>query len=172
MLPCELWLIVFKFTDNNTFWKIINAIKIFDVNKVESLMQLICRDLVKVNHKIVLMINFLRNYEYYNLRENYLNYRYNFILDYNFKPNCLPHEYNYNKILNYRLYHDYIIDNWREFFNNDEKKKHVFMNQTRELDKKYFNIKSVNRMLYYDIEIPVSDVVKYTHSFEITYNRF
>ena len=172
MLPCELWLIVFKFTDNETFWNIINAIKTFDVNKAELLMQLICRDLVKVNQKIVLMIDFLRHFEYYNLRENYLKYRYNFILDPKFQPKCLPHNSIYNKILNYRLYHDFIIDNWNEFFNNDEKKKHVFMNQTRELDKRYFNIKSVNRMLYYDIEIPVKDVVKYTHAFGITHSRF
>ena len=81
MLPCELWLIIFKFTDNETFWNIINAIKTFDVNKAELLMQLICRDLVKVNHKIVLMIDFLRHFEYYNIRANYLKYRYNFILD-------------------------------------------------------------------------------------------
>ena len=46
------------------------------------------------------------------------------------------------------------------------------MNQTRELDKRYFNIKSVNRMLYYDIEIPVKDVVKYTYAFGITHSRF
>jgi hypothetical protein len=158
MLPLELWLIIFKYTDKCSFKAIMTILYNLDSRFAESLKSLVCRDLVKSNNKIMLMIKLVNNYSYFRRGENYMLFRSEYILDQKYKP------FKFNNIKlnrkNVKIFRSYIIENWRTIFNNDERRKIMFMNQTRERMYSYDNCD--NYIMSDNNELPVEDVVKYT----------
>ena len=80
-IPLEIWLRIFQFTDNDTFHSLTKFITDYDAVLGDTLMQLVCRDVVKFNNKIVMMIKLINNYDYFVQRKNYMQFRFNFIAD-------------------------------------------------------------------------------------------
>lgn len=78
MLPLELWLIVFKYTDGGTFKKIMMCLFEYDKVFTTELFSLVCNDIIKTNEKIVMMNNLMLNPTYYRKKRTYID----FVIDY------------------------------------------------------------------------------------------
>ena len=74
MLPLELWLMVFKYTDDRTFKKIMMCIFNYDKDSAVDLYSLVCVDTIKNNVKIVMMNNLLLNPTYYRKKRTYIDF--------------------------------------------------------------------------------------------------
>ena len=157
MLPLEIWLIIFKDTDKDTFNTIMSILYDLNYRFAHSLKAIVCRDLVKYNKKIMLMIKLVNNYIYFNKRGSYLQFRYDYSLDIKYTPSIICHD-----VKNAEMYRNYIIENWSKIFNNDEKRKRMFMNQTRVIQNSYGDCENNDYILSDNNEISVEDVVKYT----------
>lgn len=169
-IPIEIWLIIFKFTDNNTFHSLVKFITDCDGNFGDALMQLVCKDVVKYNNKIVMMNMLINNYEYFVKRENYLQFRLRFIAD----PHCNKiHMIKFieNDTKNAILYREYIIKNWKKIFKDDRKKFDMFVHQTRSNRDEYDRIEigNVDYMNFYENRISINDIIKYTIPYNLNY---
>lgn len=158
MLPLELWLMIFKYTDKSSFKTIMAILYELNSKYADSLKALVCKDLVKSNNKIQLMIKLVNNYSYFRKAKNYMLFRSQFICDQKYSQFNLSHIGLDRK--NVQIFRSYIIENWRTIFNNDEKRKTMFMNQTRNM--LISSDKCDNYIVTDNNEIPISDVVKYT----------
>ena len=167
-IPLEIWLRIFKFTDNNTFQLLTKFITNWDPELGNTLMKLVCRDTVKYNNKIVMMINLINNYDYFVQRENYMQFRFNFIADEHLN-NINLIKFIYADTKNTVLYREYILKNCEKIFKNDKKKLQMFINQTRSNRAEYdrIDLEGLDYMKFYENKINIDDIVKYTVPYQI-----
>lgn len=167
-IPLEIWLRIFKFTDNDTFHSLIKFITDYDADLGDTLMQLVCRDVVKYNNKIVMMIKLINNYDYFVQRKNYMHFRFHFIAD---EHRCNVHliKFIYDDTKNTILYRDYILKKWGKIFKNDKKRLQMFVNQTRSNRGDYdrIDLEEQDYMKFYENKINIDDIVKYTLPYQI-----
>jgi hypothetical protein len=167
-IPTEIWLRIFKFTDNNTFQSLTKFILDYDADFGDELMQLVCRDTVKYNIKIVMMIKLINNYDYFVQRKNYMQFRFNFIAD-EHRNNIQLIKFIYDDTKNTVLYREYILKNCEKIFKNDKKRLKMFINQTRSNRAEYdrIDLEGLDYMKFYENKINIDDIVKYTVPYQI-----
>ena len=167
-IPVEIWLRIFKFTENDTFHSLNKFITDYDSNMGNTLMQLVCRDTVKYNNKIVMMIKLINNYDYFVQRQNYMQFRFQFIVD-EHRNNVHLIKYISEDTKNTVLYREYILKNWEKIFKNDKKRMQMFTNQTRSNREEYdrIDLEGLDYMKFYKNRINIDDIVKYTIPYQI-----
>lgn len=167
-LPIEVWMRIFIFTDNETFHSFTKFIITYDANFGNMLMKLICRDVVKYNNKIVMMINLINNYDYFIQRKNYMQFRFQFIAD-EHRNNVHMIKYIPDDTKNTVLYRECILKNWEKIFKNDKKRRQMFTNQTRSNRAEYdrIDLEGLDYMKFYENKINIDDIVKYTVPYKI-----
>lgn len=167
-IPVEIWLRIFKFTDNSTFQSLTKFILDYDADFGDELMQLVCRDTVKYNIKIVMMIKLINNYDYFVQRKNYMQFRFNFIAD-EHRNNIQLIKFISDDTKNAVLYREYILKNCEKIFKNDKKRLKMFINQTRSNRAEYdrIDLEGLDYMKFYENKINIDDIVKYTVPYQI-----
>lgn len=74
-IPVEIWLRIFRYTDTQSFNKILDCIKEIDKKTYDILFRIICWDLVKHNKKIKAIVELINDFSYFRLKNNYLQFR-------------------------------------------------------------------------------------------------
>lgn len=167
-IPLEIWLRIFQFTDNDTFHSLTKFITDYDAVLGDTLMQLVCRDVVKFNNKIVMMIKLINNYDYFVQRKNYMQFRFNFIADEHLNKVHLI-KFIYDDTKSTVLYRECILKNSEKIFKNDKKRLQTFINLTRSNRAEYdrIDLAGLDHMKYCENKINIDDIVKYTLPYQI-----
>lgn len=154
VIPLEIWMIIFKYTDNESFNKLLQCIKDLDQVTYKKVMLLICWDAVKKNKRIVAMIRLIRNFDFYRLMNNYLNFKNEWI---NIKVGLDEFvSLNSSDKFSYK-FKRYIIDN--NVITNDRDRK-MFNHLTSEYSDKYLEEPSEEELQFYGNTINIETVVK------------
>ena len=75
MLPMELWLLIFRYTNTETFNIVMKFIKDYSEDFYRKLLLLVCKDIVKKNVKIRAMVNLFNDPAFYKCRNNYMYFK-------------------------------------------------------------------------------------------------
>lgn len=153
MLPLELWLEVFKYTDNNSFRTVMACL--FSLNKkfAQTLYSMVCIDIIKKNKKIEMMNSLIQNPSYYRKKTTYINFKCDF--------NNLGVESNKKTKLPYahEHYKQFIIKYPYLCFNN-ERDIDLFKNLT--YNTITYSPINIDVLFYYKNSLPIQDIIKFT----------
>lgn len=154
VIPLEIWLIIFKYTNTESFNKIIQCIKDIDEITYNNLLSLISWNLVKKNVKLVSIVNLLHNFKHYRLKENYLHFK-SLWLNKNNK-NELLYLSSHNSAFNFKnfILKNNVIENQRD--------KQLFVNLTSCYSDKYYEESYKETLDFYNNNVNIGIIVKYT----------
>lgn len=166
LLPLEIWLIVFRYTDATTFDAIFDFLYEKDDGFAKTLRGIVCRDIIKKNRKLILMNRLIKNPLFYRKNTTYLNFR----LEYMREDYVMKFPYNkmqqsivqQNKEANsykYFVYsnRDLCFENVRDF--------NLFVHQT--ITRRNDSIDTVDMFNYYNNKVSVRDVFLMTKNMDI-----
>jgi hypothetical protein len=160
-VPIEIWLTVFKFTDNDTFQTIINVLYSIDYHFGERLLALICRDIVKFNHKILLMNKFLQAPKLFTSKKSYMKFKSEYCRDI-YKPieATLWCKYNFSILKDAYFYKKHIENNLDSLLNNEY---HQIFGHLTSFHSGLEHLKNNETILpFYENKIPIRDIIRLT----------
>lgn len=153
ILPVEIWLKIFKYTDNNTFRKILACLFSADKEFAKKLYSMICLDIIKHNKQILLMNSLMNQPSQYRKMDTYMNFKYHFansgVGRCEKAPIPYPHEHYKN-----------FIDKYPHLCFKNEKDIELFKHLTN------MNLTcapiNIDVLFYYTNSVPIQDIIKYT----------
>lgn len=160
--PLEIWMIIFTFIDTDTFNAIITYLYCEDRDFTESLYKMVCMASISHNKQCMMMSFLVKKIDTYRTVDKYIHYKMEFICDSNNNKNDKrkSHPVLFREKNSFK---SYIVKHKDDFFKNDEKDRNfrLFMNLTRYRFYEETNNHD-NIFKYYTINLPVSDVVRYS----------
>ena len=154
IVPLEIWLHIFRYTNTDSFNKLLQCIKDIDEVTYNKLIGLICWDTVKNNKRILAMTKLIGNFDFYRLKNNYLKFKNEWINMKVTKDEFMSLNSWYKYSHNFKRY---IINN--SVIRNDRDKK-MFIHLTSEYSDKYFEETKEDKLQFYNNMIKIEDVVK------------
>ena len=175
LLPLELWLHIFKYTDNETFENIFDFLYSTNIYFANTLKALVCKDIIKKNKKVVLMNRLINSPSTFRKARQYLNFRQQFISEdinrHISMSRVNQHITNSRSAFNY---YDFIADHKDVCFNN-EKDYLLFIHLTKPIRREDYeecSNNNTNVLNYYNNKIPISDVFKFTHKLTLPLPKY
>jgi hypothetical protein len=167
-LPIELWLHVFKFTDNETFNIIMKVLYRSDFDFAERLLGVVCRDIVKFNHKILLMNNLLKEPQIFMNKQSYMGFKSKYFREsYYSSKSRLCLKYRFPDLKEAYIYKKHIHSNLHTWLDKDFHK--IFNNLTYcRGGIEHSNITDKETLSFYNNKIPIGEIIRLTHGMDIS----
>jgi hypothetical protein len=158
LLPSELWLMVIQYLDTNTFKSLMTYLYEENTLFTQSLYKMICIDYTTKHKQIMLMSSLIRNIKSYRTMSKYINFK----VDFTNKMKNTNKSYN-ELFIEKHTYKSYIIKHKERYFQNDNDDKDIsmFLNLTRYRGCND-DMPLLDNFTYYNIKLPVHDVVEIT----------
>ena len=154
IIPIELWLLIFRYTDTETLNNILIFLKSVDSVFHNRLLSIICYDTVKYNKKILQMIKLVKTPYNFRYKRNYLNFRNVWV---NKSDNKFPFCFSgYIDVYNVKKY---ILNN--NLFKYEDDKK-LFQNLTSDYCHRFYEEEECNNntLKYYNNKLPIETVIQ------------
>jgi hypothetical protein len=157
LLPLEMWLLIFQYTDNVSFNNILDFINKYDKYTHKTLMSLVCKDIVKNNKKIIAMIKLFQEPKHYRTKNNYLHFKNLWVNEvYNYKSVSKNHIYR-PMHKNAYIFKKYILNNNLITSGKDKK---LFINLTSDRSDDFYEVTGNSIMRFYNNSVELDTVVR------------
>jgi hypothetical protein len=167
-LPIELWLHVFKFTDNDTFNIIMRVLYNIDFGFAEGLLALVCKDIVKFNHKIILMNKLIKEPSLFMNKHAYMEFKSKYFRE-TYYPitSSVGFKYRFPNIRDAYIYKKHLHDNLHTWLDKNYHK--IFNNLTHfRSGLEGSNTDDEETLSFYNNKIPIDDIIRLTHGMDLS----
>lgn len=168
-LPSELWLLIFQYTDTETFTNIVNYLYLKNKRFAFSLYGMVCKDAIKYNKKIILMNKIIFNPGQFRKMEPYMEFKYMFN-----NEDCLKarRRSNFSDIKkDFISYKKFITENYHLCFDSQRDEK-LFTNLTKGIYDNDDTVKHNDYLTYYGNRIPMLDIFRHTKDVSLRVPEF